>query len=110
MLEALKANLRRKAIVHSDVAEMFLFLAILKATKPEIARGVKLLEEAYSKMLTRNLLMSFCIFICTCDKHKARSLQKSNLFPCLMETFIKLRARKKFTLPFPMWKHCLDYF
>ena len=43
MLDALKASLRR-AIVYSDIAEMFLFLANLKATKLEIGRGVKLLE------------------------------------------------------------------
>ena len=47
MLHALEANLRRD-IVYSDIAEMFLFLANLKATKLEIRRGVKLLE-AYPK-------------------------------------------------------------
>ena len=43
MLDALEANLRR-AIVYHDIAEMFLFLATLKATELEIVRGVKLLE------------------------------------------------------------------
>ena len=43
MLDALEANLRR-AMVYSDIAEIFLFLANLKATKLEIVRGVKLLE------------------------------------------------------------------
>ena len=33
MLDALEANLRRRANVYSDIAEMFLFLANLKATK-----------------------------------------------------------------------------
>ena len=33
--------------MYSDIAEMFLFLANLKAIKLEIVRGVKLLEEAY---------------------------------------------------------------
>ena len=107
MLDAFEANLRR-GIVYSDIAEMFFFLANVKATKLEIVRGVKLLEEAIQKLFTRNLPMNFCIFICTGDKHKARGLQKSNLFPCLMETLIKLCARKKFTLPFLMWKHYLD--
>ena len=46
MLDAFEANLRR-AIVYSDIAEMLLFLADLKATELEIVRGVKLLMEAY---------------------------------------------------------------
>ena len=33
--------------MYSDIVAMFLFLANLKATKLEIVRGVKLLEEAY---------------------------------------------------------------
>ena len=110
MLDAFEANLRKRAIMYCDIAEIFHFLANLKATKLEILRGVKLLEEAYPKMLIRNLPMNFCIFICTREKHKARGLQKSNLFPCLMETFIKLCARKKFTLAFLMLKHYLDHF
>ena len=36
MLDTLEANLRRRANVYSDIAEMFLFLANLKATKVEI--------------------------------------------------------------------------
>ena len=43
MLDALEANLRRKAIVCSDIAKMFLFLANVKTTEQEIVRGVKLL-------------------------------------------------------------------
>ena len=57
MLDALEANLRR-AMVFSDIADMFLFLANLKATKLEIVRGVKLLD-AYSDVnpiLTDELL------------------------------------------------------
>ena len=55
MLDALEANLRRRAIVHGDIAEMSLFLANLKATKLEIVRGVKLLEEAYPKVVDPKL-------------------------------------------------------
>ena len=47
MLDALEANLRRRAIVYRDIAKMFLFLVDLKATKLEIVQGVKLLKEAY---------------------------------------------------------------
>ena len=43
MLDALETNLRR-AMVYSDIAEIFLFLVNLKATKLEIVRGIKLLE------------------------------------------------------------------
>ena len=46
--------------MYSDIAEMFLFLANLKATKLEFVLGVKLLEEAYPKdvdpRLTNELL------------------------------------------------------
>ncbi|XP_077970538.1 uncharacterized protein LOC144425104 [Styela clava] len=47
LLDALESNLRRRANVYSDIAEMFLFHANLKATKVEIVRGVELLKEAY---------------------------------------------------------------
>ena len=36
MLDALKANLRKRANVYSDIAETFLFLANMNATKVEI--------------------------------------------------------------------------
>ena len=49
MLDALEANLRRRVIVYSDIAELFLFLANLKATELEIVQGVKFLEEACPK-------------------------------------------------------------
>ena len=47
MFDALEANLRRRANVFSDIAEMFLFLDNLKATKVEIVGGVELSKEAY---------------------------------------------------------------
>ena len=47
MLDALEANLKRRAIVYSDIAKVFLFFINLKATKLEILQGVKLLKEAY---------------------------------------------------------------
>ena len=53
MLDALEANLRRA--VHSNMVEIFLFLANLKATKLEIVRGVKHLEEAYPKVVDPKL-------------------------------------------------------
>ena len=65
MLDALEANLRRD-IVYSDIAEMFLFLANLKATKLEIRKGVKLLEEAYPKDVDPKLtdeLLHFHLYV-----------------------------------------------
>ena len=56
MLEALEANLRKRGIVYSDIAEIFLFLANLKAIKLEIVRGKKLLEEAYPKNIDPKLI------------------------------------------------------
>ena len=46
MLDALEANLRRRANVYSDIAEMFLFLANLKTTKIKIVRGVELINRS----------------------------------------------------------------
>ena len=66
MLNALEANLRRETIVYSDIAEMFLFLANLKASKLEIVRGVKLLEEAYPKDVDPRLtdeLLHFHLYV-----------------------------------------------
>ena len=48
MLDALETNVRR-ALVYSGIAEMFLFLTNLKATKLEIVRVVKLFEKVYPK-------------------------------------------------------------
>ena len=65
MLDALEANLRRD-IVYSKIAEMFLFLANLKATKLEIRKGVKLLEEAYPKNVDPKLtdeLLHFHLYV-----------------------------------------------
>ena len=102
MLDALEANLRR-AIVSSDIAKMFLFFVNLNATKLQIVQGVKLLKEAYPENVDPKLtdeLLHFHLHV----RQKVKDLQKSNLFPCLMKTFIKLCARKKFTQPFPIWK------
>ena len=66
MLDALKANLRRRAIVYSDIAEMFLFLANPKAIKLEIVRRIKLLEEAYPEDVDPKLtdeLLHFHLYI-----------------------------------------------
>ena len=83
--------------MYSDIAEMFHFAAILKATKAENERDVKRLsvwKKRIEKMLTRNLLMNVYIFICTWDENETTDLMKSDLFPFLMRTFIKLFARK----------------
>ena len=60
MLDALEANLRRRANVYSDIAEMFLFLANLKATKVEIVRGVELLTLSLPRSSTDDL--GFSVF------------------------------------------------
>ena len=66
MLYALEANLKRRAIVYSDIAEMFLFLANLKASQLEIVRGVEFLEEAYPKNVDpklTNKLLHFHLYV-----------------------------------------------
>ena len=107
MLDAPEANLRRRAIVYSDTTEMYLFLAYLKATMLEIVLGVRLLEEVYPKdgyLKLTDELLHFHLYMRQVQSQGQRTQLCSNLFPCLMETFIKLFARKKFTLPFLMWK------
>ena len=42
--------------MYSDIAETFLFLANLKATKQEIGRGVKLLEKTYPEDVDPKLI------------------------------------------------------
>ena len=65
MLDALKVNLRR-AIVYSDIAKIFLFLANLNATKLENVRDVKLLEEMYPEDVDPKLtdeLLHFHLYV-----------------------------------------------
>ena len=52
--------------MYSDIAEMLLFLANLKASKLEIVRDVKLLEEAYPKDVDPKLtdeLLHFHLYV-----------------------------------------------
>ena len=103
MLDSLEGNLKRRAIVYSDIAKIFFFLVNLNATKIEIVQGVKLLKEAYPEDVDTKLineLLHFHLYV----RQKVKGAQKSNLFPCLMKNLIKLCARKKFTQPFPMWR------
>ena len=72
MLYALEANSRRRAI--SDIAEMFLFLANLKATKVEIVGGVELLKEVYPEDVDPKIAVKLNSFICTLGKHKTEDL------------------------------------
>ena len=105
MLEALEANLRR-ANVYSDIAEMFLFLANLKATKVEIVRGVELLKEAYPEDVDPKLLMNFCIFHLYVRQTQNQGLtgtEEQSIFLSHGDLY-EIMCRKNLTLPFLMWK------
>ena len=106
VLDALEANLRKRANVYSDIAEMFPFLANLKATKVEIVRDVELLKEAYPKDVDPKLTNKLLHFHLSVKQTQNQGLigTKKQSIPCLMETFIKLCARKKLTMLFLMWK------
>ena len=83
---------------------MYLFLANLKATKLKIVRGVKLLEEAYPEDVDPKLIDELLHFHLYVRQTQSQGLTEEQSISCLMVTFIKLFARKKFTLPFLMWK------
>ena len=68
VLYTLETNSRRRANVYSDIAEMFLFLANLKATKVEIVEGIELLKEAYPEDVDPKLADKLNIFICRLRK------------------------------------------
>ena len=53
-----------EANVYSDLAEIFLPLANLKATRVEIVRGVELLTEAYSEDVDPKLTDELLYFHC----------------------------------------------
>ena len=103
---ALEANLRRRAIVYSDVAKMFLFLVNLKATKLEIGQDVKLLKEMYSEDVDPKLsdeLLHFQLYVRQTQsprltEEQSISLSHENLYHIIYS------VRKKFTQPFLMWK------
>ena len=99
MLDALKVNLIGRAIVYSDIAKFFLFLANLKAIKLEIVQSVKLLTEAYPENVDLKFSDKFLHF--NLYVRQSQNFTEEHSFLCLIETFIKLCARKKFiALPF----------
>ncbi|XP_013780077.1 uncharacterized protein LOC106464480 [Limulus polyphemus] len=65
ILDVLDANLRRRATVYSDVAQMFSFLANLTASKQEIQQCVELLMEAHPEDVDLRLTDELCTFTCT---------------------------------------------
>ena len=83
MLDAPEANLRRRSIVYSGIAEMYLFLAYLKATALEIVRGVKLLEEAYLQDVDPKLtdeLLHFHLYMRQAQSQELTEEQSISLF------------------------------
>ena len=59
--------------MYSDIAEMLLFLANLKETKVEIARGLELLKESYPEDVDPKLANKLNIK-CKLGKHKSKGL------------------------------------
>ena len=88
--------------MYSDIAEMFLFLANLKATKLEIVRGVKLLE-AYPDVdpkLTDELL-HFHLYV---RQRQSQEFAEEQSISLSYGDLYQIFARKKFTLHFLTWK------
>ena len=109
MLDTLKVNLRR-AIVYSDIAKVCLFLANLKATKLEIVRDVKLLEETYPEDVDPKLIDELLHVHLYVRLTQSQGLAEEQSISLSNRKLYQLICRKKFTLPFLMWKHYLDYF
>ena len=101
MLDALEANLKRRAIVYSDIGEMFLFLANLKATKLEIVRGVKLLEEAYLKEVDPKLTDELLHFHLYVRQTQSRWLTEEQSISLSHEDRYQIVCREKIYTAFP---------
>ena len=109
MLDALEANLRR-AVVHSDIAEMFLFLANLKATKLEIVRGVKNLEEAYSKVVDPKLPDELLHFHLYGRQTQSQGLTEEQSISLSHEDLYQIMCKEKIHTAFPNVKALFGLF
>ena len=99
MLDALKANLRRRAIVYSDIAEMFLFLANLKATELEIVRGQKLSMDAYPEDVDLKFtdeLLHFYLYV-----RQSQDLTEEHSLPVSYGDLYQIMCKEKIYTAFP---------
>ena len=101
MLDALEANPKRRAIVYSDIAEMFLFLANFKATKLEIGRGVKLLEETYPKDVDPKLTDELLHFHLYVRQTQSQGLTEEQSISLSHEDLYQIVCKKKIHIVFP---------
>ena len=109
MLDALETNLRR-AIVYSDIAKNFLFLTNLKATKLEIVRGIKLLEEAYREDVDPKLTNEFLHFLLYVRQTQGQGLiEEQSIFLSYGELYQIIR-KKKIHTSFPDMEATLRLF
>ena len=99
-LDALEVNLRR-AILYSDIAKMFLFLANLKATKLEIVRGVKLLEEAYPEDVDPKLTDELLHFHLYVRQTQSQGLAKEQSISLSYGKLYQIIFKKKIHTAFP---------
>ena len=90
MLDALEANLRRRAIVYGDITEMFLFLSNLKAIKLEIVRGIKLLEDVDPKLTDE--LLHFFLYI---RLAQSQGLTEEQFISLSHENLYQIMCKKK---------------
>ena len=100
MLYALEANLRR-TIVYSGIAEMFLFLANLKATYLGIVRGVKLLEEAYPKDIDPKLTDELLHFYLYVRQTQSQGLTEEQSISLSYGDLYQIMCKKKIHTAFP---------
>ena len=103
MLDALEANFRRRGNGYCDIAEMFLFLANLKATKVEIVRGVELLKKAYPEDVDPKLtdeLLHFHLYVRQTQNQGLTSTEEQSISLSHGDLY-EIMCKEKFNTAFP---------
>ena len=100
ILDALTANLRR-GIVYSDIVEMYLFLANLKAAKLEIEQGVKLLEEAYPEDVDPKLTDELLHFYWYMRQTQSQGLTEEQSISLSYRDLYQIMCKEKIHTAFP---------
>ena len=98
---AFEADLRRRAIVYSDIAKMFLFLVNLKATKLEIGQDIKLLKEVYSEDIDPKFTDELLHFHLYMRQTQSQGLTEEQSISLSHENLYQIMCKEKIHTAFP---------